>query len=283
MDKNCNLFQGNQVDNELEAYLLGFFYADGCVSKFESGAYRTFRITLSEKDQDYLQWIANVINEHLHTTYSLKYISSNKAYSLSVYKSDFVSRLVNLGITNNKTYENNAFVFNNIPTNLKYHFVRGYFDGDGSISFYKKKNRCHVGIVSLNHQLISAIQEYVYHIFKFGTIRMDKQYSRYQICGNVSTKKFLDWLYKDANYYMQRKYDKYLQIPPKQYRNIYKGIYKEKRSPNNIYNVSIYYDRKRHYIGMFHTVREAVKAYNVEAEKYGVEQQEYKGEELYYE
>jgi intein/homing endonuclease len=271
------------VCNELEAYLIGFFYADGCVSKFESGAYRTFSITLSEKDQDYLQWIVDVINSDLHTTYTLRYVPSSKAYNLTVSRKEFISRLINLGITNNKTYEDSAFVFNNIPVNLKRHFIRGYFDGDGCISFYKKKNRCHVGIVSLNHQLISAIQEYVYNIFKFGTIRIDKKYSRYQICGNVSTKKFLDWLYKDSNYYMQRKYDKYLQIPPKQRRNIYKGVCKEKRSPNNIYNVSIYYDGQRHYIGMFHTVREAVEAYNVEAEKHGVEQQEYKGEELYYE
>lgn len=283
MGENCDLFQGNQVSNELEAYLIGFFYADGCVSKFEHDAYRTFRVTLSEKDRDYLQWIADVINEHLHTTYSLKYISSNKAYSLSVYKSEFIKHLVNLGITKNKTYENDAFVFNNIPIDLRRHFIRGYFDGDGSISFYQKKNRCHVGIVSLNHQLISAIQEYVYDIFRFGTIRIDRQYSRYQICGNVSTRKFLDWLYIDANYYMQRKYNKYLQIPQKHHRNIYTGICKERRSPNNIYNVKIYYNGKQHYLGSFNTVIEAVKAYNLEAEKYGVEKQEYKGEELYYE
>lgn len=283
MDEICNLFQGNQVANELEAYLLGFFYADGCVSKLSHGSYRMFSISLAEKDRDYLQWILDVINECLHTEYTLKYVPANKAYRLAISKKVFVNRLIKLGVTNNKTYENNAFVFDNIPTDLKRHFIRGYFDGDGCISFYKQKNRCYVGIVSLNSQLITAIQEYVYGIFKFGSIRMDQQYSRYQICGNVSTKKFLDWIYKDSNFYMQRKYDKYLQIPPKQRRNIYKGICREKRSPNNLYNVRIYYDGKSHYIGSFYTIREAVNAYNVVAEQCGVEQQQYKGEELYYE
>ena len=280
---DCDLFQDNQATNELEAYLLGFFYADGCVAKFECGAYRIFTISLCEKDKDYLQWMANILNEHLNTEYSLKYVESNKAYRLSVYKKDFISNIVRLGVTSNKTYENDSFVFNNIPDELKRHFIRGYFDGDGSISFYKEKNRCHVGFVSLNNKLLTDIREYVYNTFQFGAIRLDGKYSRYQICGNVSAKAFLDWLYNDAHYYMARKYDKYLQIPSKKYRNVYKGITQEKRSKNNIYNASIYYDHKRHYVGSFKTVEDAIDAYNIEAEKNGLEKQIYKGEELYYE
>lgn len=280
---DCDLFQGDKVKNELEAYLLGFFYADGCVAKFEYGCYRIFSISISEKDKDYLQWITDVLNECLSATYNIKYVEANKAFRLSVYKKEFINNLVSLGITNNKTYENISFVFNNVPDELKRHFIRGYFDGDGSISFYKEKNRCHVGFVSLNNQLLVDLKEYVYNIFHFGAIRMDGKYSRYQICGNVSTKTFLDWLYHDAEYYMQRKYDKYLQIPSKKSRNVYKGITKEKRSKNNIYNANIYYDRKRHYIGSFKTVADAIAAYNIEAEKHDIKQQIYKGEELYYE
>ena len=58
--------------------------------------------------------------------------------------------LVQLGITYKKTYESSSFVFDNIPNELKRHFIRGYMDGDGSIGAYR--NRAVVGFVSLNEK-----------------------------------------------------------------------------------------------------------------------------------
>ena len=148
------MFDNNQVSNELESYLLGFFYADGCISKYECNSYRMFFVALSEKDKQYLQWMTDIINKSLGTSYELKYVKQNKSYKLSVYRKDFINNLVRLGISNNKTYEDNSFVFDNVPDDLKRHFIRGYFDGDGSISFYKKKDRCQINLISLNNKLI---------------------------------------------------------------------------------------------------------------------------------
>ena len=67
------LFQNHQINNELDAYLLGFFYADGTITDFSYGKYRLFSIALSEKDKDFLQWICDVINENLNKNYTLKY------------------------------------------------------------------------------------------------------------------------------------------------------------------------------------------------------------------
>lgn len=278
---NNSLFHGNKVESEIEAYLLGLFYADGCVAKFENNAYRIFRIAFSEKDKDFLQKIIDIVNEKLCTQYSIKRIDKLNAYYFGIYKKEFIKNIIRLGISPNKTYENDDFVFQNVPSNFKRHFIRGYFDGDGCISFYKQKNRCTVSIVSLNHMLLKAIQEYVQSIFGFGTIRTTKnRYSEYQICGNISAKTFMDWLYQKSVYYLQRKYERYLQIPLKHHTNIYKGITKEKRSPNALYKVTIYADGKRHWVGEFHTVKEAVNAYNIFAERFGVSKQKYQGNNL---
>lgn len=279
---SCNLFQENKVTNELEAYLLGFFYADGCVSKYQNNAYRCFSVVLAQKDVDFLQWIADVINRDLGTSYTLKYVASVKAYKLSVYRKDFIQRIFTLGIINNKTYENNSYVFDNIPDNLKRHFIRGYFDGDGSISFYKPKNRCIVSIVSLNHSLLKGIHKWIYSLFNCGSLGLANRYTRLQFSGNISTKKVLDFLYSDANYFMDRKYQKYLMIPLRKYKNKYKGITEEKRFKTIKYNVTIYYNQTRHYLGSFLTLKEAVGRYNQEAIKNNVQTQEYIGEGLYY-
>lgn len=58
--------------------------------------------------------------------------------------------LMKLGIAYKKTYESSSFVFDNIPNELKRHFIRGYMDGDGSIGVYR--NRAVVGFVSLNEK-----------------------------------------------------------------------------------------------------------------------------------
>lgn len=280
MDEICNLFQGSQVANELEAYLLGFFYADGCVSGFSSGKYRVFSIALAEKDKEYLQWMANVINQYLHTDYKLKYTADTKSYRLYIGKKDFISNIIKLGIINNKTYENNDFVFKNVPDSLKWHFIRGYFDGDGSICCSKTGKHI-ANFVSLNQVLIKSIYDYCNSYLHCGSIRKDQKYYRFCLSGNPSVRCFGEYLYKDANYFMERKKVNFDNIVVYHKNNIYAGILPYR----NKYKVSIWNKniKQRIYLGLRETVKDAVELYNNNCEYCNQAKQQYKGEELYYE
>lgn len=272
---DCDLFQGDRAQSELDAYLLGFFYADGCVRK------NTFSIALAEKDQGFLQWILDILNNTLSTTCVLKYNGKTKSYKFTISNRNFVEKLIRYGIVEHKTYENNDFVFKNIPHNLKWHFIRGYFDGDGSICYASGSNKWTSNIVSLNKTLIHSIRDYCFQYINHGTVRNDKQYSRFCLSGNKCVTKFGEMMYKDAHYFMERKREKFESIPTYRKNNIYNGI----TNYHNKYRVDIYskQNKKQIYLGLCNTVAEAVNLYNSYCEKCDQQKQEYKGEELYYE
>lgn len=272
------MFKNNLINNELDAYLLGFFYADGTITGFSCGKYRLFSITVAEKDKEYLQWICNTINEKLNKNYSLKYNENTKSYKISIGDGLFIQKLISLGIVHNKTYEENDSIFINIPDNYKRHFIRGYFDGDGSI-IIDKNNKARLNIVSLNNSLMFSIYQYIQKFFNVGKLKKENYYLRIVFSGNPSVKGFLDWLYDDANFYMKRKYNVYQAIPVRNKKYNYKNI-KPSRNKEK-YIVSISHNNINEYLGTFSTIYDALMIYNDKAREYNKEPQLYTGENLY--
>lgn len=220
--------------------------------------------------------LADIFNNAYSKEYVLRYSKSTKSYKFNFCLCGPIQNLVKLGIRPRKTYEDDDYVFSNIPDRLKKHFIRGFYDGDGSICF--SNNKTIVGFVSLNNKLLSSIMTYIHANGFLGSLRMDGKYTRICFAGNPSCKAFLDWLYKDASIYMERKYKKYIQIPDSYYQKYrYTGIYKN----HNKFLASIYYQNNNHCIGSFPSVYDAINAYNKEAIRVGKPTQEYKGEELY--
>ena len=58
------LYENGKVNNEIEAYLLGFFYADGYIAYKgkERKNHHMFGITLSYKDRIFLNKIAKLLS-----------------------------------------------------------------------------------------------------------------------------------------------------------------------------------------------------------------------------
>lgn len=90
-----------------------------------------------------------------------------------------------------------------VPREYIWHFIRGYFDGDGSICHCK--NSFQVSFVGTEN----FIKE-LYKIVQMGSILPDtrKENSWYlNIGGNYQVLKFCHRMYDDASRYMKRKYD----------------------------------------------------------------------------
>ena len=108
-----------------------------------------------------------------------------------------------------------------IPEELKSHFIRGYFDGDGSV--YKQKvgntkfeigGTCYYMITDLIKILYDNGIDVNLRCKHAGEgLRTIDFYVLYASSDKVS-KKFADYIYKDCgNLYMKRKYDKLKYIP----------------------------------------------------------------------
>lgn len=205
------------IDTEQKAYILGFLYSDGSINLSKG----TIALSLQEEDKAILEQIRN----ELHSKKPLEYINnSNKhdfgysyknQYRLLVFNTHICKELENKGVIQNKSLK---ITFPNwLREDLIPHFVRGVYDGDGSIYRSIKSEKNHAIMVT-----ITATENFCMSLRKIcnETIGIDpKIYDAschngitkvFTISGRNIAKTFLDWIYEDATIYMERKYKRYL-------------------------------------------------------------------------
>ena len=193
----------DEINSEAKAYILGFIAADGYIS---TNKIKRIVIELHEKDKEILE----KINLHLESNSPIKEITRKGGYKhvkLSLNSSYLVNSLCKYGLTNNKSLTMGN-IFQHIPNNLQHHFLRGYFDGDGCITYGKKYNsgvKYLVQIIGTKEFLTTSFDKYFdtnCQIYKYKTCNM--------FCWKIANKKqvdeFKDKLYKDATIFLIRKY-----------------------------------------------------------------------------
>lgn len=132
------------IDTPEKAYVLGFILSDGHISKKNK-----LMFAVHEKDAD----IIYKIRRELNSTHPIKNIRG-KYIGMIITSKLLCDSLRNLGLTNHKTFDFNAGrLFSSVVDVYKPDFIRGIFDGDGSICIYKypyfKKHSFHFGITGL--------------------------------------------------------------------------------------------------------------------------------------
>ena len=207
---NFNFFE--KVDNELIAYWLGFLYADGCILPQNKYGEQEFKIAINEMDLELLE----KFKEDIKSTYPIRYDHSknNSIVIQSLRSQKTVEDLKKLGCFENKSLSLQFPTSEQVPEEYIHHFIRGYFDGDGSISKYQKKENYkysyHINIVGTQDFITK-----LYNYFQMGSIYPDKrkQNSWYlNIGGNKQVQKVYEIMYKNATRYMKRKYDKFQEL-----------------------------------------------------------------------
>lgn len=195
----------SKIDTEAKAYLLGFLYADGYVTGGNSIGLSLATVDLShvEKFRSDIQATYPIHNYETETSYGLA-----KYSRLLVNDKKMYSDLVNHGLVERKT---NIIVFPEksiLPEHI-HHFIRGYFDGDGSMSGLKKDTYC-IKICG-TESILRAFESY----FPIGDNER-KLYQRKEgqivrsldISGKYQIKACIEYMYKDATVYLDRKYIK---------------------------------------------------------------------------
>ena len=118
------------IEQENQAYILGFLYADGCNQIYENTRYVS--MCQLEQDKDILDKIKREMKFN-NPDYVVEVQKSNNKikYKLQIYSRKISKDLEKLGVTANKSLTLQFPTF--IPDSLMPHFIRGYFDGDGCV------------------------------------------------------------------------------------------------------------------------------------------------------
>lgn len=193
---NTNISFFEEWSQEL-AYIVGFFLADGHMANYHREGHYGIRFSITDKDV-----IEKIVKVCGYKNSIKKYTQrSSVLYNISI-SSRFVWEFFeSLGFTHNKTFTTR--IPKQIPQELMHHFIRGVFDGDGSVCFGRKhypkatitgselfiddvSKLCveHSGIYRYNRSFTIRYSgqkaiDFLNYIYKNSTIHMDRKYKRY--------------------------------------------------------------------------------------------------------
>lgn len=183
------------IDTEEKAYILGFIFADGYIDT--TG--RNLSIKINKKDIDILL----KIKEAMDCGNEIGDFSTKNCVRLNVSSKYLTDVLAKYGVVKNKT---KTLPFPVLPDNLYRHFFRGHCDGDGCV--HKRQ----VTVVIGSDKFFLGYIEYLKSIFKKNiSYSHYTKHNYYSVVFSRKDKDIVDWMYKDANIYLNRKYDSYIQ------------------------------------------------------------------------
>lgn len=212
---NENYFQ--ELDSKDKAYFLGFIYADGFITKPSHGQ-NILGLTLAEiepidKFKKYIQTNKKVGYYKKTSSYSNK----SYEYKLALNSDKLVSDIEKLGVIERKTL---TLTFPNLREDLIPHFIRGYFDGDGSVFLHKDSREEY----SYNEYLginICGTKEFLIALTKhlpfleegqciYKEERKETNCWNLKMASNIRSLELYHYMYKDCNdLYLSRKREKF--------------------------------------------------------------------------
>lgn len=210
---NENFFE--VIDTEQKAYWLGVLYADGCVMHIGNSKY----IVFSAVDRDWLEQYKKAIS----FTGPIS-VEHHKKFNKDIYKVKCTSKKMYADLADKGVVERKSnilrFPTDSVPEELIPHFVRGYFDGDGSVGVYKNISggnwkRLHVSITSGSLEFLEAMRTWMLEHDIFPVAKPIGRKGRDVYALNISLiggLRLRDCIYKDATVYLRRKYDKFFSV-----------------------------------------------------------------------
>jgi Mor family transcriptional regulator len=194
---NCNDIFFSKIDSEEKAYWLGFFAADGNVSKI---GYRV-QISLSKKDRAHVE----LFKKHIGAVSEVR--DDARGFSTLSFKNKvFWNNVCNAGIGPNKTLDLKK---PKVIQELDKHFWRGMIDGDGCIPELSRagSGRYVVELVGTK-DICQSFLDYCGEIYgyKCGSLINYKTWFKASLEGQ-SAKMVLSDLYGGATVFLQRKMD----------------------------------------------------------------------------
>ena len=204
-----------KLDTNNKVYVLGFLYADGNIGKKKYD----IQLSLQEGDKEILERISQDMKTNTPLVFQKmsKYnsktgLNSQDQWSIRIHSRKMHQDLSRWGIVPQKTHIITYPDF--LLDEQQSHFLRGIIDGDGCIHPYDYQySNCKVDINGTYDFCMGAkqtIERLVgVHCSFFKTAKNKTTY-RISVSGKNQVSKFLNWIYKDAELFLRRKYELYL-------------------------------------------------------------------------
>lgn len=202
------------IDTNDKAYFLGLLYADGSINIKKS----VVNLSLTDKE------IMLIFNKYLNSNKPLRLTEHSFPWK-TIYKIYIENRkintdLKNLGLIPNKS--NNNHYIPCIKEEYLSHFIRGYFDGNGCITYSKfttkKGKNVYEPVVNFTGHIsiITDIKNLLHNKLNLNLNKFQNRYKHNLNSGSVSygginvCKIIYDYLYKDCDdLFIERKYIKF--------------------------------------------------------------------------
>lgn len=197
-DKRATTLYGKVITNYFEtlseqaAYFIGLILADGSISDKNH-----ITISLHQQDEDILKEYCNFF--HLDHSEIKTFASKPMMRSVRFVNQSTVETLARYGIVPNKA---KITSLPQLSEELMPHLIRGIFDGDGHVSKYST-------YISGSKQLIEDLDKYLTSIPHYTYYQKDTDVWYIRGEAKLGRKLFLEYIYKNASTYMERKYKSY--------------------------------------------------------------------------
>jgi hypothetical protein len=210
---NLNEHYFDIIDTEEKAYILGFIYADG------NNLFRLNRISihLAKRDEEILKKMSYIFYGEEILKYNKRKNNNGQEFEyvwLNLFSKHMSQHLATLGVVEAKSYK---IVFPEwLDKTLYRHFIRGLIDGDGWI-YLPNDNRDspNVGLIC-TRQVNDFLKDYFEKELDLKSYLVKAHKQDFDVMCEMRVKNYhqckilLDWLYKDAAIYLERKYKLYL-------------------------------------------------------------------------
>lgn len=218
---NMNHHYFDIIDTPEKAYWLGLLTADGCVQcRSESGNSWVISLSLMKEDKYLVEQFAKdvktdlIVKEYINKTgFQRKDGKPHIETRLSLFSTIMANDLKKYGVIPKK-----SLILENVPSiseNLYRHFIRGFFDGNGSVTYRWNKNKKYrtpriifYSTYNFCNSLASIISKQLGIIQPKITEQKNAQISLFSYTNFKYIKKIYEYFYKDLTdnlHYCKRK------------------------------------------------------------------------------
>jgi intein/homing endonuclease len=221
-------FYFKEIDSEQKAYYLGFISADGNVSG------NSLAIQIQMRDKHILE---SFVSDIKFTGPIADRSKKNRDGGTTTYATlvitgqQLVNDLAKWGVVPQKTGK--LYRIPDIREDLVRHYLRGYYDGDGSIKKLIQKGsnplskKTQIVLVSACEEFLIRVRDYYKTIGVESEPKLDRSkdkitkqvqdvwtlsYGGYCHIPDNAIQKIADHLYKDSKVHLERKYQRYLEV-----------------------------------------------------------------------
>jgi hypothetical protein len=201
----CTLFD---YWDQKSAYLYGFWLADGCIfTRYKNNKIYKY-VSVGSLDEEAIIMFAN----EWGTLLNIRHIAGGLYYQTELWSEHLYDRCLELaGVTHKSKAEPRL---PDIPTSLLPHFVRGFFDGDGSIYWVNSTNRHGNRSAWLQSsftagkgtgQFLHNLQNLLVAEVGVSRRKITGKHHQKLILGQYDTKLLCEWMYAEGTIFLSRK------------------------------------------------------------------------------